>query len=195
MRPDMIEGTNINIRHVLRFDLPRLFPMYNSIGLKGEYEIPRMESPEQFERRLFSDGLSTPAQETLLIVDKENNILGALWHFKSVPTYNAREIGYILYHEHLRGKGIMTEAVLLLADYLFRTELINRLELRIDTRNIASERVATKCGFKKDGVAREAKFIHGRHVDIAEYSLLRREWEENQEKTRRGTSPARVATQ
>ena len=104
----MIEGTNINVRHVRRYDVPHLFPMYNDRKLKGPYELVGMESPELFERRLFHDALSTPAQETLLVVDKLDNILGALWHFRSVPTYNSREIGYILYHEHLSKKGIIT---------------------------------------------------------------------------------------
>jgi RimJ/RimL family protein N-acetyltransferase len=63
----------------------------------------------------------------------------------------------------------------LLADHLFRSRQINRLEIRMDTRNLASEKVAIKCGFTKEGVARGANFVQGRHVDMAVYALLRDE--------------------
>lgn len=71
----------------------------------------------------------------------------------------------------------MTEAVQLLTDYLFKTTLLNRLEIHMNTDNLASEKVAIHCGFTKDGIARGAVFSRGKHVDIAMYSLLRTDWE------------------
>ncbi|SFH04133.1 Acetyltransferase (GNAT) domain-containing protein [Duganella sp. CF458] len=49
-----------------------------------------------------------------------------------------------------RGQGIATQAVRLLVRHLFDGLLINRLEIRMDARNLASERVAIKCGFTKE---------------------------------------------
>ena len=43
--------------------------------------------------------------------------------------------------------------------------------------NIASERVAQKCGFTYEGTARQAMFARGRHFDMKLYSLLRHEVE------------------
>lgn len=42
-------------------------------------------------------------------------------------------------------------------------------------RNLASERVAIKCGITKEGVARGANFMRGKHVDMNVYVLLRAE--------------------
>ena len=42
-------------------------------------------------------------------------------------------------------------------------------------RNLASERVAIKCGFSKEGMARGANFVRGKHVDMTGYALLRDE--------------------
>jgi ribosomal-protein-alanine N-acetyltransferase len=59
--------------------------------------------------------------------------------------------------------------------HLFSSTLVNRLEIRMDTRNQASEKVAIKCGFQKEGVSRGANFVRGQHVDMNLYALLRGE--------------------
>ncbi len=46
----------------------------------------------------------------------------------------------------------------------------------MDVRNPASKKVAIKLGLTKEGVARGANFVHGEHVDMAVYALLRQEW-------------------
>lgn len=85
----------------------------------------------------------------LLIVEQHSNaVIGTIWHFSAVPYFNAREIGYTLSNEY-RGKGIGTEAVRLLVRHLFSSTLVNRLEIRTNARNQASENVAIKCGFKR----------------------------------------------
>src|SRR5262249_16928344 len=50
-------------------------------------------------------------------------------------------------------------------------------QLIIAEGNIASERVAQKCGFTYEGTARQAMFARGRHSDMKIYSLLRPEVE------------------
>jgi RimJ/RimL family protein N-acetyltransferase len=172
----MIEGSNFNIRHVVKSDLATLVPLMNNMNLRGEYLPFDMVSPDVLEKRFADTSLSTPERETLLIVDKDDKILGTLNHFKSIPYFNALELGYTLFATEQRRRGIASEAVRLLADYLFQLKMINRLEIRMDTGNIASERVAIKCGFTKEGVARAANFVRGRHVDMAMYALLRSEW-------------------
>lgn len=94
-----------------------------------------------------------------------------------MPYFNSRELGYGLFSRELHGKGIMSEAVQLLTDYLFNTLLINRLEIHTHNDNVASQKVALRCGYQKEGIARGAVFSRGKHFDIAMYALLRQEWE------------------
>ena len=68
-----------------------------------------------------------------------------------------------------------TPAVALLSKYLFDITHVNRLEIRMDIGNKASEKVAIKCGFKAEGIARGANFVYGKHVDMCVYALLREE--------------------
>ena len=48
-----------------------------------------------------------------------------------------------------------------------------RVELRAATGNLASQRVAEKAGFVREGVARNAGHVHAGRVDLVVYSLTR----------------------
>jgi [ribosomal protein S5]-alanine N-acetyltransferase len=173
----MIEGSKINIRHANKNDLEKLIPLVNDLNVRGNHLWGGLFSPASLERSIDIIDGSPDDDERFLIVDKEDRILGRIWHFKAGPYFNAREIGYILYAMSERGNGITSDAVRLLTDYLFQTRLINRLEIKMSTQNIASEKVAVKCAYQKEGVARGANFVNGKHVDMNVYSLLRSEWE------------------
>ncbi len=171
----MIKGSSFVIRHVLLADLPALVALLNDPHLRGEYLPSAIHSPIELERKLRDDGMASEALTRYVIEDQSGKIIGTIWHSKAVPYFNAREIGYTLVNE-CRGKGIVTEAVNLLVRYLFNATLVNRLEIRMDTRNLASEKVAIKCGFQKEGVSRGANFVRGQHVDMNLYALLRNEF-------------------
>ncbi|NHZ38314.1 GNAT family N-acetyltransferase [Massilia rubra] len=171
----MIKGSNFVIRHIILSDLPALVPLLNDPDIRGEYLPSAIHSPIDLERRIQDDGMANDGLVRLVIVEQSGNtIIGTIWHSKAVPYFNAREIGYTLSNE-CRGRGFATEAVNLLVRYLFNSTLINRIEIRMDARNLASEKVAIKCGFQKEGVSRGANFVRGNHVDMNLYALLRHE--------------------
>lgn len=173
----MIEGSTINIRHPGKDDLATLIPMMNDLRARGEYLHSSLFPPGSIEKGIDTADGSSGEHEKLLIVDKEDRILGRIWHFKAGSYFNAREIGYILFATDKRGSGITSEAVRLLTSYLFHALMINRLEIKMSILNIASEKVAIKCAYQKEGVARGAAFIRGKHIDMNVYSLLRSDWE------------------
>jgi len=171
----MIKGSTFVIRHVLPGDLPALVPLLNDPDVRGEYLPSAIHSPVDLERKIREDGMANDGLTRLVIVAQpDDTIIGTVWHAKGVPYFNAREIGYTVLSEY-RGRGIVTEAVNLLVRYLFNSTLVNRLEIRMDARNLASEKVAIKCGFQKEGVSRGANFVRGKHVDMNLYALLRHE--------------------
>ena len=55
------------------------------------------------------------------------------------------------------GAGLVTEAVTALAQLAFRTLAVQRLELITDEANLASRRVAERCGFALEGVLRNER--------------------------------------
>jgi len=53
------------------------------------------------------------------------------------------------------------------------TRGFERLELRAATGNLASQRVAEKASFTREGVLRNAGYLHAGRVDLVVYSLVR----------------------
>ena len=81
------------------------------------------------------------------------------------------EIGYALPPEG-RGRGTATRAVSLLTRWGLVELGLERLELRIDARNTASERVAERCGYRRDGVLRSVHVKEGLRADMGIWSRL-----------------------
>lgn len=77
------------------------------------------------------------------------------------------EVGYMT-APWARGRGYAGEAVLAVARWLFGTLVFQRLLLRAAVSNPASQRVAEKAGFTREGVARNAL----RGEDLVVYSLV-----------------------
>jgi RimJ/RimL family protein N-acetyltransferase len=113
-------------------------------------------------------------------------LLGAvdLVHF---PDREAGEAGYWV-APGARGRDVATAAVRLMQRYAFTQLGLERLELMTEPRNLASQRVAEKAGFKFEGTLRgllasrgerDRELVdpaHGR-IDQLLYALLRAEWE------------------
>ena len=93
--------------------------------------------------------------------------IGLTWHEPDVA-----EAGYWI-RADARGGGLMTRALVLASQYAFAKGAA-RVQLRADTENVASCRVAEKAGFTAEGVLRSAHWNArlGRRQDWLMYSLL-----------------------
>lgn len=85
------------------------------------------------------------------------------------------EIGYWVRSDET-SRGICTEAVELLLAEVFESMSYHKVVLRIAVGNDASDRVAEKLGFTREGVLREELLIRGNWVDHSLWSLLDREF-------------------
>ena len=84
-------------------------------------------------------------------------------------------IGFTLLPE-ARGRGFAGEAVVILVDYLFLHEQVERIQAETHPDNHASQRVLEKAGFTLEGRLRRTVFSRGRWRDTLMFSLLRDEW-------------------
>jgi RimJ/RimL family protein N-acetyltransferase len=80
------------------------------------------------------------------------------------------EIAYLA-REEGRGRGLMTRAVRLLCDWLLE-EGVGRIELRTHPDNEASQKLAQRAGFQREGLERGSIWLHGERVDAIVWSLL-----------------------
>jgi RimJ/RimL family protein N-acetyltransferase len=83
------------------------------------------------------------------------------------------EIGYWVRAE-ARGRGVATRATILISRWAIDVCGMQRVQLRADARNLASQRVAERAGFEREGVLRSVRYNSRQHrrVDFVMYSLL-----------------------
>ncbi|WP_455511010.1 GNAT family N-acetyltransferase [Butyricimonas paravirosa] len=84
------------------------------------------------------------------------------------------EVGYWLGEDYW-GRGIMSEAVALLVDYVFQETEIIRLFASVYEYNPASMKVLEKVGFTRQAILRDAAIKNGRVIDMYYYDLVKRE--------------------
>ncbi|HEU0304598.1 MAG TPA: GNAT family N-acetyltransferase [Gaiellaceae bacterium] len=89
------------------------------------------------------------------------------------PTHGVAEIGYWVRADD-RGRGVATRAVRLASAWAFETGGVERLQLRADVLNTASQKVAEKAGFQREGVLRSVRYSRRqqRRVDFVMFSRL-----------------------
>ena len=81
------------------------------------------------------------------------------------------DVGYWIV-PNARGQGVATTALRALSDWVFANLHPARIELVTDPDNVASQRVAEKAGFVREGILRAYHEHRGRRVDVVMFSLL-----------------------
>ena len=105
----------------------------------------------------------------LAVVERESGEVAAaitLWVHGRIG-----ELGYWAAPE-FRGRGYVTRAVRLLSRWAFDEVELPRLQLGTFPGNTASERVAQKCGFTREGLLRAWLEQRGVRRDVTMWSLL-----------------------
>ncbi len=172
----------MRLRAIGEEDLRELYRLFNDPASWGEFEEFHPVDWFTFEKRQKEAG-ATPDRTLFLIEKKESKeVLGVIFQRITNPTMKNTEIGYAILSSKERRKGFASESTRLIVDYLFLSKNIERIEAYTDLRNIASHRVLEKCGFKREGTMRKARYVAGAFRDYYIWSILREEWKppENQ---------------
>ena len=121
-------------------------------------------------RRAWKDG----SMATFAVEDAQSaRVIGSIGLRFSDPGHGVGEVGYWVSRE-ARGRGVASRAVRLVSAWALVDCGLARLQLRADDRNIPSQRVAEKVGFKREGVLRSIRYNArlGRRANYVMYSLL-----------------------
>ncbi|CAM3916561.1 GNAT family N-acetyltransferase [Mesobacillus zeae] len=102
-----------------------------------------------------------------------HELVGIIEVFDMNHKVNMVKIGYFLAESHW-GRGIATEAVSMLVEFLFKEANVNRIQAEVMLQNENSKKVLLKNGFIREGTLRQAAIWSGKGiVDIEIYSLLK----------------------
>ena len=130
-------------------------------------------------KEFISAMLSADENETFAFaITVDNMVLGSIGIFRQGNIHRqTAELGYYIAEEYW-GKGIMTEAVKQICEYVFAKSDIIRIYAEPFAYNIASCRVLEKVGFQYEGTLRSNAVKNGKVIDMEMYSLLKAEIKE-----------------
>lgn len=145
-------------------------------------EIPRWTRvPEPYGRadgvaflEAAANGWREGHSASFAIVDPQGLLLGSIGVRFHEET--AASIGYWIARD-ARGRGIATEALRLVSGWVLGELAVERLELVTEPSNVASQRVAEKAGFQREGLLRRYLEVKGTRRDSVMFSLLREDLE------------------
>lgn len=92
------------------------------------------------------------------------------------PANGVIEIGHILWGPAIARTRVATEALSLLAQYVFDDLGYRRFEWKCNDRNAPSRRAALRFGFTFEGIFRQHMVTKGRNRDTAWFSMIDAEW-------------------
>jgi len=174
--PLPIEGRIVRLRDCQLADADLLDEWNRNMDVGGFNDFgPREPVP----REVLAIGPLRNERNGTLIVERlsDGEPVGTVgWRLVTVygasPMSDAFQIGIELIPS-ARGQGLGVEAQRLVADYLFASTHVNRVEASTDTDNVAEQRALDKAGYAREGVARGSQFRGGSTHDLAIYSRLR----------------------
>ncbi|MDX2283372.1 MAG: GNAT family protein [Bacteroidia bacterium] len=136
-----------------------------------------MQSEAQFQqfilnsRKRHADG-----QELPCVLVEQGRLAGRIGLYRIDSQHQTAEIGYWL-GTAFQGRGIATRACRALAAYAFGGLGLNRIEIRCGTGNLRSQAVPERLGFAREGLLRQAEWLHGEFHDLYLYAMLRSQWQ------------------
>ena len=114
----------------------------------------------------------------IVLKDNGDEPIGDIAVVKVKEEVSAMHIGYCIGKTWWH-KGITSEALKAVIDFLFENTDVDRIESRHDPRNPNSGGVMKKCGMKYEGTLRSADWNNQGICDACYYGLLRSEYEKS----------------
>ncbi|HZW58187.1 MAG TPA: GNAT family protein [Nitrososphaerales archaeon] len=111
------------------------------------------------------------------IVDKRSQkALGLAAYMRIEPADRVIEVGTIIFSRPLQRMAGATEALYLMACYVFEDLGYRRYEWKCNSLNTASRKAALRLGFRFEGIFRQHMIVKGRSRDTAWFSMIDSEW-------------------
>jgi ribosomal-protein-alanine N-acetyltransferase len=186
----ILETARLRLRQPREGDAQRLLVITRDQDVMRYYGMEPFTSQQEAlaEINWFNDQFREAKGIRWVITNKpQDEYIGDIG-FGHVPQHSRADLGFKLARAYWR-QGIMTEAIGLVIAYGIETLRVNRFEATVDPRNVACVHLLEAFRFRQDGLLREYEFEKGAFVDLAMYSLLRKEWEAWPTRCRRVQAP------
>ena len=177
MKPiELIVDQNIRLKEI---GFEHLRPIYNTIDSQREYLgewLPFVELTKDisFSNQFIEDYLNSDKINLTFAITYQKQFVGLIGLKDTDPDNKKTEIGYWL-SENKQGLGIITHSCKTLIDYILNSKDINRIQIKAATENLKSRAIPERLGFTFEGIERDGELHTRGFVDLAIYSLLKKE--------------------
>jgi RimJ/RimL family protein N-acetyltransferase len=146
------------------------------------------------DRAAFDESLrrKAAAEDPLFYAILDNaggDALGYASYLRIEPAHRCIEVGNIVYTPQLQRTTGATEAMYLMARYVFEELGYRRYEWKCNALNAPSRRAALRFGFTFEGIFRQHMIVKGRNRDTAWFAMLDSEWPARKASFERWLSP------
>ena len=138
--------------------------------------VSKTTKPEHSLEFIEQSILKLEEQEELaLAICLGDQIIGSVGMLDWKHDIRIAQIGYWLAKGY-EGNGIVHNSLVCFINFLFSNIGLNKLEIRFVAANKRSANVATKLGFKIEGVIRQTYLRNGHLEDVVVMGMLKDEW-------------------
>ncbi len=175
----MIEGRRIVLRAVEKEDIARWRVWFNDPEVRRN--VHRVYPYSTADGEQFYEFQRTSETDKVFAIDTlEGEHIGSigLHHLDWVSRH--AELGVLIGEPEYRGRGYGTDAITTLLGFAFGEMNLHRVQLWVLEFNARGLACYRKCGFKQEGVSREAHFSQGRYWDFILMGILASEFTSEQ---------------
>lgn len=174
-----IETDRLILRRYVIEDADAMYKNWASDSEVTKFLIWQPHSSVDVSRGIIENWLKEYSDEkyyqwAIVLKDNGNEPIGDISVVHMKEDISMVHIGYCLGRAWWR-RGIMSEALKAVMDFMFDTVEVNRVESRHDPMNPNSGKVMQKCGMKYEGTLRSADRNNQGICDACYYALLRSE--------------------
>lgn len=155
--------------------------IYSDMSQDEQLAILGLASLEELliEKEKYKKGLSTHNKKFLyhqLIDKKTNKIIGWCGFHTWYIDHNRAEMGYGLFDDNYKNKGIMSEAIVSIVNYGFNNMNLERIEAFVSPNNSPSIKLLKRMKFKEEGFLKHHYFHNNKMEDSIVFALLKSEY-------------------
>lgn len=174
-----IETDRLILRRYVIEDADAMYKNWASDSEVTKFLTWQPHSSVEVSRGIIENWLKEYSDEkyyhwAIVLKDNGNEPIGGISVVHMNEDISMVHIGYCLGRAWWR-RGIMSEALKAVMDFMFDTVEVNRVESRHDPMNPNSGKVMQKCGMKYEGTLRSADRNNQGICDACYYALLRSE--------------------
>jgi len=183
----MIEGRKVGIRALEKTDMDEIMKWINDPevmeNLLMRYPVSRYQEEKWIEKALDEGNLRN---KVFALETKDRIYLGGIGLHRIDWENRNAEVGIVIGKKEHWNKGYGTDAMMTMLDFAFNQMNLHRVYLRVYEYNERGIKSYEKCGFKKEGVLRDDRYIRGEYHDTIIMGILKDEFKKFQTNNKSG---------